>query len=279
MKMSKTIKRIFAITIAVLMLFAVLTSCKKQNTDDVISHIGSSEITSSEAATSEPEKEKEPESSKPEESSKPQESSKPKPEVSSKPQTSSTPKVELPIEIPTPIPTPTPESTPTPEPDPEPTPEQKTDAELLIGKWATTVDMAKGVRDAGFTIDGAADITTTYEFTASNTVIIKIDEEQFRVSGRPVIEQMLTQMVAQQYNMTLEEFAAQNDMTSEELVTITVEATIDSASDISEYTLNKNGIYIKDSSTGQYALYTYEFKSEDELILTYEGEPATFTRV
>lgn len=277
MKKIKTIKRIFAAALATLLLFAVLTSCKKQNDDDVLSHVNSSEITSSDTSTSEPAKEEKPESSKPENSSKPETSSKPKETSKPKEEVSSKPKVEPPIEIPTLKPTPIP--TPTPEPEPDPTPMQKTDAELLIGKWATTVNMAKDLREAGFTIDTEAYITTTYEFTPSSTVVIKIDEEQFRADGRPMVKQMLTQMVAELHQITLEEFAAQSGMTVDEVVDVTVEATIESASDVSEYILNKNGIYIKDSTTDQYGLYLYEFKEEDKLVLTYEGVSRTFTRV
>ena len=289
MKKNEFMKRIFASTLAVFMLFAFFTSCQKDNKNNASSDMVSSEITSSDTATSEPEKDLETESSKPETPKNPETSSKPKTETSSKPKdnVSSKPKTELPIEIPVikpnPKPTPKPEPTPTPEPTPkptpEPTPEQKTDAELLIGKWVSTVDMAEGLKESGFEITETAIVSMTYEFTASNTVVTKLDEDKFRTVVRPAIEQMVTQIITTQYQMTVEEFEAESGMTFADLVTITIESAIEAASEISEYKLDKNGIYIKDTATGQYDLYTYEFKSDDELILTYDNIPKTFTRV
>lgn len=292
MKKIEFAKRIFASALALLMLFAFVTSCKEQNNEDVLSKVGSSEITSSETATSEPEKEKEPESSKPETPKKPTASQKPNTETSSKSKdnVSSKPKVELPIEIPTPLPTPKPEPTPTPKPESskpeetskpesELTPELKSDAELLVGKWANKEDLGESLRGEGIAVTGSATVTTIYEFTSNGTVICKIDEAEFMANARPLMEQMINILIVQQYQMTVDEFIAQIGMTFDEFVTLTMQATIDEASSIAEYTLNENGIYIKDSSSDQYSLFTYEFKGENELILTYQGDSQTFTRI
>lgn len=292
MKKIEFAKRILASALALLMLFAFFTSCKEQNNEDVLSKVGSSEITSSETATSEPEKEKEPESSKPETPKKPTASQKPNTETSSKSKdnVSSKPKVELPIEIPTPLPTPKPEPTPTPKPESskpeetskpesELTPELKSDAELLVGKWANKEDLGESLREEGIAVTGSATVTTIYEFTSNGTVICKIDEAEFMANARPLMEQMINILIVQQYQMTVDEFIAQIGMTFDEFVTLTMQATIDEASSIAEYTLNENGIYIKDSSSDQYSLFTYEFKGENELILTYQGDSQTFTRI
>ena len=288
MKKIEFAKRIFASALALLMLFAFFTSCKEQNNEDVLSKVGSSEITSSETATSEPEKEKEPESSKPETPKKPATSQKPNTETSSKSKdnVSSKPKVELPIEIPTPLPTPKPEtesvsSKPqeTSKPESELTPELKSDAELLVGKWANKEDLGESLRGEGIAVTGSATVTTIYEFTSNGTVICKIDEAEFMANARPLMEQMINILIVQQYQMTVDEFIAQIGMSYDEFVTLTMQATIDEASSIAEYTLNENGIYIKDSSSDQYSLFTYEFKGENELILTYQGDSQTFTRI
>ncbi len=279
-------------TTMILISTLLLSSCQKQNDDDVLSKVGSSEITSSDTATSEPEKEEKPESSKPETPKKPATSQKPNTETSSKSKdnVSSKPKIELPIEIPTPIPTPKPEPTPTPkpesskpeetsEPESELTPELKTDAELLVGKWANKEDLGESLREEGIAVTGSATVTTIYEFTSNGTVICKIDEAGFMENARPLMEQMINILIVQQYQLTVDEFIAQIGMSFDEFVTLTMQATIDEASSIAEYKLDKNGIYIKDSSSNDYALFTYEFKGEDELILTYQGDSQSFTRI
>ena len=236
----------------------LLSSCQKQDADDVLSKVGSSEITSSDSASSEPEKD---ESSKIEESSKPEETS--KPEISSKPKPTTSSK-----------PAPTPSQTTS-----KVTSQVKPDAERIVGKWEATIDISKSLADQGFDMPSPANVKTFYEFTQSKTAIVTIDEASYRNMATPLLEQSLRNVVSQQYGMTLEDFAAQNSTTIQALIDASMEESVKNLTQTGTYKMEGKKLTITLNTTGEADTYTYSFINDNKLTLSSDGESETFTRV
>ncbi len=263
MKNIKIIKRIFASILAVITLFAFFTSCKNQNDDDVLSHIGSSEITSSDTATSEPKKD---ESSKPENSSKPETSSKPK--ESSKPSVSSKPKPAV-----TSKPAPTSSKTTS-----KAVAQTKPNSERILGKWVTTTDISSDLKQQGFNASSPTNVKVYYEFN-NNTLTIKIDEASFRSIATPLLKQALIDVISQQYGMTLAEFIAQNNTTEEALINASMDEAVKNLSQFTTYKVDGDTLHLNITEFYQYKICGYSFSGDNKLSISYENKTINLTRV
>ena len=233
----------------------VFSSCTKHNKENASSDIVSSEAASSEKENSSTQNTNSTQSAKPEESSEPEVSQKPNSVASTKP--SSTPSQNTSKVV----------------------TQTKPDSERIVGKWEAVIDISKGLAESGFEITSAVNVKTFYEFTSSKTAIITMDEASYRSIATPLLEQSLRSVVTQQYGITLEEFASQNNTTIQALIDASMEESVKNLTQTGSYKIEGKNLTITLTATGENDTYTYSFISDDKLSLTSEGETATFTRV
>lgn len=287
---------LLAVIIAMLLTSSFLfSSCQKQNADNVSSDIISEEITSSDASTSEPEKEAESSkaenSSKPETSSKPKESSKP---TSSKNNTSSNFLSNITI-TPT-FPRPQKEQSVSSKPEvdmdeldsyfsTDSIPETELDKhkKLIIGTWNFTYDLTPILVASGYKVNEPIILEHYYTFNNDRSYFVTVSDKQayYDKVGPYVIPKIETQLKNElsREHITEAEFKLVMGITVSDYAKIIFRNQVNTPLYRSGgYFFSDGKLCLGDTDSGTLDQCLYAFIDDDTLVITYDEGSITVRR-
>ena len=157
----------------------------------------------------------------------------------------------------------------------------KTNAELILGKWRGSYDMAPMLSEMGFgTIEGTAIVSCDIEFTSSGIFYENIDRASAESAYRNVFTQMLNNALVEE-GYTKEQFEAENGITFDEYISLLVDTVMESLPQtiINAYKFEGNDLYIRTQDDVDFVKNEYRFDGDNTITITEDGESITYTRI
>ncbi len=162
-------------------------------------------------------------------------------------------------------------------PTPPPAPAKKTPAELVIGKWTATSDIAPVLIESGINVEAPLNITLNTEFTTSGTIIETVDKQQmhnilFVACKQAILEELTAQ------GKTQTDFEAEQGRTLDELINEYIAQYDNMFTFIAQYRFENETLLVK-FDDNPFVETTYKFTDDDTLTITTDSEETTYTRV
>ena len=166
-------------------------------------------------------------------------------------------------------------STPTPS-----APAQKTEKELIVGKWRGAVDMAPMFsEEMGFEFKGDATVWYDMEFTSDGTIYEIVNRVSLKEAYFNVYTEWVNNRIATK-GLTIEQFEADAGMSFDEYVNALVETSMQMVpiSATHSYKFEGSNLYILQQGEANFENTEYSFDGDDKLILNQDGINVTYNR-
>ena len=156
----------------------------------------------------------------------------------------------------------------------------KTPAQIIVGKWRGSVDMAPMFSEQGYAVDGVQMVSCDVEFTANGVVYEVID----RASLKAVYTNVLTKALdasMEENNLTKEQLEASIGKTYDQYLTELVQVTMEMVPQtiISAYKFEGNDLYVREQNDADFEKESYSFSGENKLTIVESGTSVTYTRI
>ncbi len=177
--------------------------------------------------------------------------------------------------------TPTPSKPTTTESTPTTTTPPKTAAELIVGKWRGSIDMAPMFsEEMGFEFKGPATVWCDMEFTSGGAIYEIINRVSLEGAYFNVYTEWLNNTITTQ-GLTIEQFEIGAGMSFDEYVNTLVEASMKLVplTATHSYKFEGSDLYILQQGEADFEKTEYSFDGDDKLILNQDGVNVTYTRI
>ncbi len=156
----------------------------------------------------------------------------------------------------------------------------KTPAQLIVGKWRTSMDMAPAFAEQGLAVDGQLMVSCDIEFTKNGVLYEVIDRTTLKAAYTRVFTKMLNDSLAAE-GITKGQFETDHGITFDEYVAQMTQAALDSVPQtlICAYEFRGNDLYVREQSDADFEKETYAFDGNNKLTLTEGGTAVTYTRI
>lgn len=157
---------------------------------------------------------------------------------------------------------------------------EKTPAQIILGKWRGSIDIAALLAEEDMIVEGEHIVSCDVEYISGGVIYEVIDRTSLKAAYTNIFNQMINDTLTQQ-NLTKEQFETQAGMTIEEYLAQTVQLAMDMVPTtvISTYKFEGNDLYIRDQDDTDYVKTQYSFNGENKLTIVEDGVSVTYTRI
>lgn len=160
------------------------------------------------------------------------------------------------------------------------TPKALTLAQIIVGKWRGSVDMAPLLLEEGYVVEGTQMVFCDIEFTSGGVLYEKIDKE----SMKTVFTNMMTKVMNDyliENNLTKDQFEVEEGKSYDEFLNELVQNMIDLVPQtiINTYKFEGNDLYVHEQYADDFEKMEYSFNGENQLTIDEEGQSITYTRI
>lgn len=156
----------------------------------------------------------------------------------------------------------------------------KTPAQLIVGKWRTTMDIAPKLAEAGLAVEGKLMVTCDLEFTKNGVVYEVINRNSLKSAYTTLFSKLIKDSLEQE-NITETQFQAEYGQTVDEYVAAMVQEAMNAVPQtiISTYKFQGNDLYTRGQDDTDFQKETYSFNGDNKLTLNDGGMNVTYTRL
>lgn len=157
---------------------------------------------------------------------------------------------------------------------------KKSPAELIIGKWRGSVDMATLIEDLGMESDEELIVSADIEFTTDGKYNATIDKASFKTALASFADSAFKKSMKEE-GLSIEEFETAINMSYDEYLESFIETLVESLPETitSEYKFEGDDIYVREADDDDFEKEEYHFNGEDELVLVEDGTSVTYKRI
>ena len=157
----------------------------------------------------------------------------------------------------------------------------KTSAQLIVGKWRGSANMAPMLVAQGYNVSGEQLVSCDIEFTTNGVLYEVIDRTSLQTVYANVFTQVLDSEMKKN-NLTKEQFETAIGMTYDNYITQLVQAAMDMVPKtiINAYEFRGNDLYVRDQDSDDFEKQTYSFSNNNnKLTIVEDGTDITYTRI
>lgn len=160
------------------------------------------------------------------------------------------------------------------------TPTPKTPAQLILGKWRGSADIAPLLAEQGYAVEGEQLVSCDMEFASGGVLYATIDRESLKKAYTNIFTSVLNAEL-EKNNLTKEEFEANAGKTFDEYLNELVQfgMQIVPKTSISAYKFVGNDLYVRDQNDEDFEKEEYSFSGENKLTILDGGTHITYTRI
>ncbi|MBE6730016.1 MAG: hypothetical protein E7568_07320 [Ruminococcaceae bacterium] len=157
---------------------------------------------------------------------------------------------------------------------------EKTSAQLIIGKWRGSINMAPIFAEMGYEVDGAQIVSCDIEFTSGDILYEIIDRTSLKEVYTKFITKVFDDTLTEQ-GLTKEQFETTSGMTYDEYLSELIKISMDSVPKtiICAYKFAGDDLYIRSQSDADFIKTEYSFNGQNSLTLSEGGTPITYARI
>lgn len=163
---------------------------------------------------------------------------------------------------------------------PQTNPVKKTPAQLIVGKWCGSLDMASMLSEQGMSVDSGQIVSCDMEFTSGEAVYEVIDRNSLKTVYTNVFTKVLNDTLAEN-NLTKEQYEAGVGMSYDEYLAQLTQTAMDMIPKtiISTYKFKGDDLYIREQDDEDFKKVQYSFNGDNKLTLIEDGISVTYTRI
>ena len=160
------------------------------------------------------------------------------------------------------------------------TPTPKTPAQLILGKWRGSADIAPLLVEQGHAVEGEQLVSCDMEFASGGVLYTTIDRESLKKAYTNVFTSVLNAEL-EKNNLTKEDFEANAGKTFDEYLNELVQfgMQIVPKTIINAYKFVGNDLYVRDQEDDDFEKEEYSFSGENKLTILDGGRHITYTRI
>lgn len=160
------------------------------------------------------------------------------------------------------------------------TPTPKTPAQLILGKWRGSADIASLLAEQGYTVEGEQIVSCDMEFASGGVLYAIIDRTSLKNAYTNIFTDILNAEL-EKNNLTKEEFEANAGKTFDEYLNELVQLGMQYVPKtiISAYKFVGNDLYVRDQEDEDFEKEEYSFSGENKLTVLDNGAYITYTRI
>lgn len=156
----------------------------------------------------------------------------------------------------------------------------KTPAQIIVGKWRGSLDMAPLFSEQGYPMEGTQIVSCDIEFTSNGIVYEIIDRESAKTLYTNLFTQVVNDMLTEN-NLTKEQFEASAGKTYDDYLNELVQSAMELIPQtfISAYKFEGNDLYVREQNDADFVKREYSFNGENKLAIVESGVSITYTRI
>ncbi len=157
---------------------------------------------------------------------------------------------------------------------------KKTPAQIIVGTWHGSVDVAPLFSQQGYEVEGVQMVSCEMEFTAGGVIYERIDRTSLKTVYTNLFTKLLNDTLTQN-NLTKEQFETSIGKTCDQYLSELVQTAMDIVpqSFISAYKFEGDALYVREQNDADFEKEEYSFSGENKLTIVDSGVSVTYTRI